>query len=250
MKSFFIFGNIRQTFNAIVNSDSLFRNGGRLTTYENVDGVYTASLNGNMGFPVKFGETRANINLGTGVNFGKNKNILNDAENEINSLNLTGRVSGTYLYKELFDITLGGNINWNKVEYSLQAAQNTDFMSYGANLDLNFFLPKNFTIGNTVTYTANTGRAQGFNPNFTLWNAYIAKSLLKNKRGEVRISANDLLNQNTGLDRTANGNFVQDTRYLVLQRYFMLTFTYNLSKFGNIGGGRGTGPRMMMMGGQ
>jgi hypothetical protein len=122
-------------------------------------------------------------------------------------------------------------------------------MSYGANLDFNLFLPANFTLGSTVSYTGNSGRAAGFNPNFTLWNAYIAKSLLKNKRGEVRISAYDLLNQNTGLDRTANGNFVQDTRYLVLKQYFMLTFTYNLSKFGNIGGGRGTGPRMMMIGG-
>lgn len=249
MKSFFLFGNIRQTFNAIVNSDSLFTNGARLTTYENVNGVYTANLNGNMGFPVKFGETSANINLGTGIAFGKNKNILNKEVNEINSLNLTGRVSATYLYKELFDVTIGGNINWNKVEYSLQSAQNTDFMSYGANLDLNFFLPKNFTLGNTVSYTGNAGRAQGFNPNFTLWNAYIAKSFLKNKRGEIRITAYDLLNQNTGIERTANGNFVQDTRYLVLRQYFLVAFTYNLSKFGNIGGGRGMGPRMMMMGG-
>lgn len=248
MKSFFIFGNIRQSFNAIVNSDSLFTNGGRLTTYDNVNGVYNANLNGNMGFPVKFGETRANINLGSGVSYGKNKTILNKQENEISSLNITGRASATYLFKELFDVTIGGNINWNKAEYSLQAAQNTDYMSYGADFDLNFYLPGGFTIGNTVSYTGNAGRAQGFNPNFTLWNAYMAKSLLKNKRGEVRVTAYDLLNQNTGIDRTANGNYVQDTRYLVLKQYFMVTFTYNLSKFGNMGGQGGQGQRMMMMG--
>jgi hypothetical protein len=249
MKSFFIFGNIRQTFNAIVNSDSLFTNGARLTTFENVKGIYTANINGNVGMPIKIGEKKANLNLGTGVVYGNNKNILNNEVNQINSLNITQRVNATYLYKELFDITLGGNINWNRVTYSLQAAQNTDFLSYGADLDLNFFLPKGFTLGNTVAYTGNAGRAEGFNPNFTLWNAYLAKSLLKNNRGEVRMTVYDLLNQNTGLDRTANGNFVQDTRYLVLNQYFMLTFTYNLSKFGNIGGQRGGGaPRMMMMG--
>jgi hypothetical protein len=248
MKSFFIFGNIRQTFNAIINSDSLFTNGARLTTFENLNGIFTGNLNGNFGFPIKIGEKKANMNLGTGVVYGKNKNKLNGEVNDINSLNLTQRVNVTYLFKELFDITLGGNINWNRVTYSLQAAQNTDFLSYGADLDLNFFLPKGFTLGNTVAYTGNAGRAEGFNPNFTLWNAYVSKSLLKNNRGEVRLSVYDLLNQNTGIDRTANGNFVQDTRYLVLNQYFMLTFTYNLSKFGNIGGQRGGGPRMMMMG--
>jgi hypothetical protein len=248
MKSFFIFGNIRQTFNAIVNNDSLFINGGRLTTYENVSGVYTANLNGNLGFPVNFGETKANLSLGTGVSYGKNKNILNEEENTINSFNLTQRVSATYLFKELFDFTLAGNVNWSMDEYSLQKAQNTNYVSYGADLDLNFYLPAGFTIGNTVAYTYNSGRAEGFNPNFTLWNAYIAKSLLKNKRAEARLTAFDLLNQNTGLSRTTNSNFVQDTRYLVLNQYFMLTFTYNLSMFGNIGGGRGQGQRMMMMG--
>jgi hypothetical protein len=248
MKSFFIFGNVRQTFNSIVNSDSLFTNGGRLSTYDNVDGVFTASLNGNMGFPVQFGDTRANINLGTGASYGQNKNILNKQENEINSLNLTGRASATYMFKELFDITIGGNINWSKVTYSLQAGQNTDYMSYGGDLDLNFYLPGGFTLGNTVAYTGNAGRAEGFNPNFTLWNAYLSKSLLKNKRGEVRVTAYDLLNQNTGIDRSASGNYVQDTRYLVLKQYFMITFTYNLSKFGNIGGQRGRQPNMMMMG--
>lgn len=248
MKSFFLFGNVRQTFNSIVNSDSLFTNGGRLSTYDNVDGVFTSSLNGNMGFPVNFGDTRANINLGAGASYGENKNILNKEINEINTLNLSGRASATYMFKELFDITIGGNINWNKVTYSLQAGQNTDYMSYGGDLDMNFYLPGGFTLGNTVAYTGNAGRAEGFNPNFTLWNAYLAKSLLKNKRGEVRVTAYDLLNQNTGLDRSASGNYVQDTRYLVLKQYFMVTFTYNLSKFGNIGGQRGRQPGMMMMG--
>lgn len=248
MKSFFLNGNIRQTFNAIVNSDSLFTNGARLTTFENVNGIFNANLNGNMGFPIKFGETKANLNLGTGVSYGINKNILNDKVNDINTLNLSGRASATYLYKELFDVTLGGNINWNNVTYSVQSAQNTNYMSYGVDFDMNFFLPKGFTFGNTIAYTGNSGRAEGFNPNFTLWNAYIAKSILKNNRGEIRITAYDLLNQNTGLDRTSNGNFVQDTRYLVLKQYFIATFTYNLSKFGNIGAGRGQGPRMMMMG--
>lgn len=247
MKSFFISANIRQTFNDIVNSDSIFRGGGRLTTFENVDGVFNSNLNANMGFPVQIGAAKANINVGSGITYAKNVNLLNQEENRIGNLTLRQTASITYLYKELFDITLSGNVSWNNVTYSLQESQNTDFLGYGGDLDFNFFFPKNFTLGNTIGYSGNAGRAAGFNPSFTLWNAYVAKSFLKNKKGELRLTIYDLLNQNTGVERNVNGNFVQDTRYQVLNQYFMLTFTYNLNKFGNIGGSRGGARQMMMM---
>jgi hypothetical protein len=78
----------------------------------------------------------------------------------------------------------------------------------------------------------------------------MAKNLLKNKKAELRLTINDILNQNTGVSRTAGGNYVQDTRYTVLKRYVLLSFTYNLSKFGQMGAGMrgmGGGQRMMIM---
>ena len=63
-----------------------------------------------------------------------------------------------------------------------------------------------------------------------LWNVSLAKSFLKYKRGELKISVFDLLNQNQGINRTANQNFIQDTRYNVLQRYFLLSFSYRLNR--------------------
>ena len=247
-KNFFTFISARQTFNAIVNNDSIGRNGGRTTTYTNANGVYSVNGNVNFGFPIKFGNTKAQLNLNTGGSYNRDINLLSNVENIINRYNLTQRISANYTYKEMVDVSLGGSINWSRAAYSLQASQNTSYLTYTATFENNWYLPKNFTIGTTVDFTANTGRATGFNPNFTLWNASIGKSFLKNKRGELKLTAYDLLNQNTGISRTTNGNYVEDTRFTVLKRYVMLTFTYSLSKFGNMGGGAGT-PRIMMMGG-
>jgi hypothetical protein len=219
----------------------MFTNGARLTTYENAEGVYNLSGNFNIGLPVNFGQTRANLNLGTMGSYNHNVNFINDEANDINTINITQRVSLNYTFKELFDVSVGGSGNWSDVKYSLQESQNTNYASYGADFETNWYIPKLFTIGTTVAYTANTGRAEGFNPNFTMWNAYLSKSFLKNKKGELRFSVFDILNQNTGVDRNTSGNYVQDTRYTVLKRYAMLSFTYNLSKFGNIGGGGGGG---------
>ena len=63
-----------------------------------------------------------------------------------------------------------------------------------------------------------------------MWNASIAHQIFKKKNGEIKISANDLLNQNQAIGRSVGDNYIEDTRSLVIKRYFLLTFTYNLSK--------------------
>ena len=83
-----------------------------------------------------------------------------------------------------------------------------------------------------MIYTVNSGRAEGFNRNVALWNASISKQFLKNNRAEIKLRVSDILNQNIGISRTSNNNFIEDTRTNILRRYFMLGFTYSLSKAG------------------
>ena len=48
----------------------------------------------------------------------------------------------------------------------------------------------------------------------------------------------DMLNKNVGINRNANQNYIEDTRYNVLQRYFLLSFTFRLNKAATGGGAR------------
>ena len=54
---------------------------------------------------------------------------------------------------------------------------------------------------------------------------------LKNNAGELRLSSFDILHQNNSISRTTNSNYIEDNRTKVLQRYFMLTFTYTFRNF-------------------
>jgi vacuolar-type H+-ATPase subunit D/Vma8 len=62
------------------------------------------------------------------------------------------------------------------------------------------------------------------------------KKLLKDQRGELRLSVFDLLKQNQAIRRNVTENYIEDVQNDVLQQYFMLTFTYNLRNFGTAAG--------------
>jgi len=64
--------------------------------------------------------------------------------------------------------------------------------------------------------------------------------VLKFNRGELKFAARDLLNKNIGISRNSNNNYIEDSRVLALRQFFLLSFTYSLSKTGlNNAGGSG-----------
>jgi hypothetical protein len=60
----------------------------------------------------------------------------------------------------------------------------------------------------------------------------LGKKILKNQKGEIKLSVFDLLKQNQSITRNITGEYIEDVRNDVLQQYFMLNFTYNLRNFG------------------
>jgi hypothetical protein len=72
----------------------------------------------------------------------------------------------------------------------------------------------------------------GNNQGVPLWRAYVSKKIFKNGRGELRISAYDLLNKNIGISRTAQLNYTQQETVNTLSRYFLGSFSYAIVSVG------------------
>jgi hypothetical protein len=64
--------------------------------------------------------------------------------------------------------------------------------------------------------------------------------MLKNNRGELKLSVFDILKQNRSVSRNFGSNYIEDVQNSAVQRFFMLSFTYNLKRMGG-GNNRGFG---------
>lgn len=234
-KNIFAFASINFTNNAIVYADKVLPGGLREMTPTNVNGQMNAFATINAGFPIK--KLKSRVDLGLGSNYFKNITFLNGLENINHNITLNPSINYTYSLDSKIDIIAGSRISFSKVDYSLQKQLNANYKQYQYSVEMINYVKGGLVLSNEFRYVKNTGRTDGFNTSVPLWNASLAKSFLKNKRAELKFSAFDLLKQNIGINRTVNSTFVEDQRYNVLQRYFLLSFTFQLNKAGATSGG-------------
>jgi Outer membrane protein beta-barrel family/Carboxypeptidase regulatory-like domain len=236
-KNLFMFLTMQATQNKIVNDDVVSPLGIKTTKPVNVNGVYTVNSSLSYSMPVRLLKGTVELNTNGGV--FKTKQFINGVGNDIKTNSIGPELRFDMNPNEKLNLGLGAGFNYNKTKYSLQPALNTDYLSQEYNASVDWELPKGFFFGTDFTYTINSQRAAGFNTKVPLWNASISKQVLKFNRGELKLSARDLLNKNIGISRNTNNNYIEDSRVLTLRRFFLFSFTYSLSKTGlnNAGGG-------------
>jgi hypothetical protein len=247
-KNFFAYFTLQQTQNKIVNYDKINSLGVDSAKPVNVNGVYNANGTVSFGFPVHF--LKGSIDLSSNLMYYKGKQLISDATNKIetNKINTVTLGPGIRLDMnptEKLNLALSAGLNYSKSRYSIQSTRNSKYFNQEYSAEIALQLSKGFFFATDFNYTITNQYSTGFNARVPLWNASISKQLLHFNRGELKLSVQDLLNKNIGINRSTNQNYIEDSRVNSLKRFFLLSFTYSLTKTGLNNAGNSGGMRMI-----
>lgn len=229
-RGFFLFGSFSTTENAIVNSSVVdYSSGKTINQYVNSNGNYNYYSSFNYNMTIK--KWDMNFSAGLNLNGGSNNNFINHLENKTTNQNYGFDVR---LYKgkeNKYDISYRVGVNYNQSKSSINTSVQTNYWTNDHHLGLNITLPKRFEFNTDVdaTFRQKTDLFTK-NNNVIQWDAYIGKKIFKNDKGLIKLSAFDILDQNKGYDRYITSSVIQETNYQTINRYFMLSFVWNISK--------------------
>jgi hypothetical protein len=197
--------------------------------YVNTDGYYT--LSGFYAFSKPFAEKKYVVGLRGIANYSNNISFIDDVQNTGKNLVLSQRLSLQITPQPWLEITPAGNYLYNTNENTINKRLNTKINTVSLSLDSKIYFLKTWIWGTTTDKTINNGFTGGINANPLILNTYLEKQLFKGKKGSLKLQAFDLLNESTSISRIVTGNAITDSQSNRLARYFMLSFSLNISKF-------------------
>ena len=217
------------TANAFATKDFVDSLGRRISQAINVNGNHT--LSGYLDYGFKF--LGANFGLNTNLNASQYVNVVNNQQNTTTSKSYT---LGAYVGKQVekvYDNSISFNATYTTSRSSIQKNVLTHYWTYNIRPDFDFFFPFKLQLHTDCDFIFRQKTSVfDHDTHVVLWNAWLGKKLLKGDVMVIKASANDILNQNIGFNRTVNTNYITQNTYSTIQRYFMLSVVWNFNKNG------------------
>lgn len=198
----------------------------------------------NYGFQIK--PIKLRVQTGLGLNGLQSYSFVQLVQNKTLTNSVNGRINLEFRPSDIFEWSNGIRRALSNTKYSVNNLNNQKSITttYTSDIMLNY---KGFVFTTSLNYYIYRGLSTAFNQEVPILGATLSKSFLKNNRLELKLTANDLLKRNIGINRTTNINYIEDERVNTLTRYFLVGVNYILRGTPQMMGGRGMRPPRMMM---
>lgn len=221
--------------------DVILGAGGQYTVPINMDGSYNFRATNSVGFPLS--KWKLNTNFNTNLFFNNNLGVVNDVRIPSHTYGFQQRIGINTNFNPKYVVgisyQLSGRYTENRTNPVPRFSVYTQRLSTTANVE---FL-KNFVFNTSMTYLYNGGINGSEAIEITMLNASLGYKMLKKRNGEITLRGFDLLNNAQNVNRTIDEISARNVTSNTLNRYFLLSFTYNLRQFSGSSGGGERGER-------
>ncbi|NWF88673.1 MAG: outer membrane beta-barrel protein [Ignavibacteriaceae bacterium] len=219
----------------IARNDTMLANGiilgsgAQLSTPQNIDGYVSAQSILSYGLPADF--IYSNLNLNLSFNYIRAPGIINNLENHTNTFTYgLGAVIASNVSTD-FDFLISSTSYYNLISNSFSKTDDEDYLTQLTRIKLYWLLFNQIVIQGELNHKYDGGLSQNSEPSTFTLNASVGMKLFSDNSGELRLSAYDVLNQNTNIARQTTDYYTQESSSNVIGRYWLLSFVYNLRSF-------------------
>ena len=217
------------TDEAIIIDEIRLEPGVQLSRPANMDGNYNFRIFSSYGKPIE--KLKSNLNFSFSSQYGRSPGLINGEMNFQNNSRLNFGVVLSSNFSENLDFTLSSNSSYQESSNSLDSNLDNNQFSQRTNLKFYWRFLESVVYQTNLAHQYNNNVSAGIDNNFLLWNMSLGMKFLKEDRGQISVTAYDILNQNKSLRRNTTTTYYEDVRTNALQRYFMLSFQYDLRFF-------------------
>ncbi|GAB4091861.1 outer membrane beta-barrel protein [Flaviaesturariibacter terrae] len=168
-----------------------------------------------------------------GGNGSRNHSFFNGLANVSTYANINVNPNVSYRWDEHFNFEVGPEVNYNISHSSLQPGADANYFTYGGRVEGSAELPFKLQLNIEGDFEVRQG-VTGFSsaPSNYLVNGSLIRKFFKDNSLLLKLTVNDLFNQNVGFNRNFNTNILNEERYNRIARYFMLRVEWQFSKMG------------------
>ncbi len=213
------------TSNAIVNNSIInTATGQTIVQPVNTNGNYNFNFYGGYGRKLKKLDIRVGVN--PNASYNHSTQVINGESNISKNLNAGVGLSASKSKDKVYDVSIENNFSYNS-NITEQSNSKIKYTTNELRADATVYLKKVWSLNTTFTYYSRQKTPQfPESLNNQLWNAKLQRTFKKDEYTAF-FSINDILNQNTSVERNFYGNTLSQVTNYRLQQYWLLGFTWN-----------------------
>lgn len=195
----------------------------------NVDGNKRFNLNADYNTSIGSGKKKIGFGFGPNIEFSRNSDFINGKKNVNTTASYKLRVSLNKYVEDKFDFYLDQNFGYNKSSSSINTSSITKYWTYTGWFGGSLFLKHNLSFNSEAEFEYRQKDPRfPQNNNFITWDANVKKYVYK-KEISLKLSVNDILNQNRGYERNFSTYKSTESYYNTLKRFWLLTFSWEFT---------------------